>query len=122
MLIQLLAELSVGRFVTFTFKFGAAVTRAIFIGALVGVRAFDSLPESLEIDDVAHDDSRPPLPSALPPESRPKDHDDRNSRTFRVMLETCSTIIAAPQKPTADNSCNMSYEIQFNGAFLSFTR
>jgi hypothetical protein len=68
MLIQLPAKLAVVCFVTFTFEFGATVTHAIFLGALLGVLAFYSLPDSLEIDDVAHDDSKPPLPPALPGE------------------------------------------------------
>jgi hypothetical protein len=122
MLIQLLTKLAVICFVTFTFEFGATVTHAIFLGTLLGVLAFDSLPEPLEIDDVAHDDSKPPLPPALPPESRPKVRDDRNPHTFRVPSNQPHHHRSATQKLSADNSCNMSYEIQFNGAFLSFTR
>ncbi len=72
MLIQLLTKLAVVYLVALTFGSGATMTHAIFVGALLSVRAFDSLPESLEIDDVAHDDSRPPLPPAPPSESRRK--------------------------------------------------
>ena len=72
MLIQLLAKPAAGCLVTLTFGSGATMTHAIFVGALLSVRTFDSLPESLEIDDVAHDDSRPPLPPVLLSESRRK--------------------------------------------------
>jgi hypothetical protein len=95
MLIQLPAKLAVVCFVTVTFELGATVTHAIFLGTLLGVLAFDSFSESLEIYDVAHDDSKPPLPSALPPGSRLKVRDDRN-HLFRVLHQTCNTIIAAP--------------------------
>jgi hypothetical protein len=122
MLIQLLAKLAVVCFVTITFELGATVTHAIFHGTLVGVLAFDSLLESPEIDDVAHDDSKPPLPSALPPGSRLKVRDDRTPR-----FGSCIKPAAAPSsqrhfKLSADRNRNMSDEIQFNGPFLSFTR
>lgn len=76
MLIQLLAKLAIGCLVARAFGLGATVTHAILLGTLLGALALDSLPDSLEIDDVAHDDSRPPLPPVLPTESRLKVRDD----------------------------------------------
>jgi hypothetical protein len=116
MLIQLLAQFAVGQFIMLPLGFGTTMTRTILLGALCGVRALLSLPETLEIDNVAHDG----------PETA-------SARLSRVRAFKSSSMIQTitwfrPRTKTAvPSACrrrvrNMSVAIQFNGAFLSFTR
>jgi hypothetical protein len=98
MLIQLLVQFAVGQFVTLPFGSGAAVTRAILIGTLHGLVSVSFLPETPEIDDVAHDGPE----TASAPGSRAgeplKVHNDSNHHAVSAPHQNRGTIIKVPSQ------------------------
>jgi hypothetical protein len=67
------------------------VTRAILLGMLRSLLVLDLLSESPEIDDVAHNDSRPPLPRLSPRRVASKVHDDSSHHAFLARTKTAAS-------------------------------